>query len=289
MAAPMIDTEVTYPAGAVTSEGTVVHVEPVGGDRWAIFLDRTAAHPVDTAWPDQPADRVTLSTPDAQYDGVEVRVAGVQDGTVHVGDDLPVRTGTEGWVFAVAHVVHADPPALGDRATVTVDREFRTALSVAHSACHLAALALDAVLADRWSKPVPEDSLGRPAFDSLAIVRSSIGEYRSEDVYRIGKSLRKKGFDPGAFDDADGIADRVTGLLRAWTATGGPIHVVAEDSRLSARRQWRCELPDGVAAIPCGGTHPDALSDLVDPTVAISVEDVPGARVVTMTTTLTPR
>lgn len=233
MAAPTIDTEVTYPAGAVTSEGTVVHVEPVGGDRWAVFLDRTAAHPVDTAWP--------------------------------------------------------DPPALGDRATVTVDRGFRTALSVAHSACHLAALALDAVLTDRWSKPVPEDSLGRPAFDSLAIVRSSIGEYRSEDVYRIGKSLRKKGFDPGAFDDADGIADRVTGLLRAWTATGGPIHVVAEDSRLSARRQWRCELPDGVAAIPCGGTHPDALSDLVDPTVAISVEDVPGARVVTMTTTLTPR
>lgn len=289
MTAPTIDTEVTYPAGALTSEGVVVHVEPAGDDRWAVFLDRTAAHPVDTAWPDQPADRVTLTTQDARYDDVEVRTAGVLGDTVHVGDDLPVRTGTEGWVFAVAHVVRGTQPTIGDRVTVTADPAFRTALSVAHSACHLAALALDAVLADRWSKPAPEDSLGRPAFDALAVVRSSIGEHRSEDVYRIGKSLRKKGFDPSAFDDPDGVADRVTELLRTWTASGGPIRVVAEDSRLSARRQWRCELPDGVATIPCGGTHPDSLSDLVDPAVAITVEDVPGARIVTMTTTVAPR
>ena len=73
MAVPTTDTEVTYPAGALTSEGTVVSVEPAGDDRWAVFLDRTAAHPVDTAWPDQPADRVTLRTPDTAHEVAEVR------------------------------------------------------------------------------------------------------------------------------------------------------------------------------------------------------------------------
>ncbi|MEK6342514.1 MAG: metal-dependent hydrolase [Curtobacterium sp.] len=289
MPAPTTDTEVTYPAGALTSEGTVVSVEPAGDDRWAVFLDRTAAHPVDTAWPDQPADRVTLATAEARFDVVEVRVTGIEDGVVHIGDDLHVRTGTDGWVFAVAHVVQGDAPQVGDRVTVTVDPDLRAALSVAHSACHLAALALDAVLADHWSKPVSEDALGHPAFDSLAIVRSSIHEYRSEDEYRIGKSLRKKGLDPAAFDDADAIAARVTEQLRAWTATGGAIRVVAEGVGLSARRYWTCELPEGVAAIPCGGTHPDDLAELVDPAVAIVVEDVPGARLITMRTTVTPR
>ncbi|KTR09129.1 hypothetical protein [Curtobacterium luteum] len=286
MAVPTTDTEVTYPAGALTSEGTVVHVEPAGADRWAVFLDRTAAHPVDTAWPDQPADRVTLRTPDATYETVEVRVAGFHDGSVHIGDALPVRTGTEGWVFGVAHVVVGPPPQIGGPVTVTVDPDFRVALSVAHSTCHLAALALDAVLAEHWSKPGSTDALGHPAFDSLAIVRSSIHEYRSEDEYRIGKSLRKKGFDPAAFDDADAVAARVTEQLRAWTASGGPIHVEAEGPGLSARRQWTCALPEGTAAIPCGGTHPRSLADLVDPAVTIAVEDVPGARLVTMTTTV---
>lgn len=287
MAAPTTDTEVTYPVGALTSESTVVSVEPAGDDRWAVFLDRTAAHPVDTAWPDQPADRVTLRSPDTAYEVAEVRVAGFHDGRAHIGDALPVRTGTEGWVFGVAHVVLGTPPQVGEAVTVTVDPEFRAALSVAHSACHLAALALDAVLADRWSKPVTTDALGHPAFDSLAIVRSSIQEHRSVDDYRIGKSLRKKGFDPSAFDDPDAIAARVTEQLRAWTAAGGSIHVDAEGPGLSARRQWTCSLPDGTAAIPCGGTHPESLADLVDPAATITVEDVPGARLVTMTTRVT--
>ena len=287
MAAPTTDTEVSYPAGALTSEGTVLQVEPAGDDRWAVFLDRTAAHPVDTAWPDQPADRVALRGPDDAYDVAEVRVAGFHDGSVLLADALPVRTGTPGWVFGVAHVVAGTPPRVGETVTVTVDAAYRAALSVAHSACHLAALALDAALADHWSKAVPEDALGRPAFDALAVTRSSIHEYRSEDVYRIGKSLRKKGFDPSAFDDPDAIAARVTEQLRAWTAAGGSIHVDAEGPGLSARRQWTCALPEGTAAIPCGGTHAESLVDLVDPAVTISVEDVPGARLVTMTTRVT--
>ncbi len=289
MPAPTSDTEVTYPAGDVTSTGTVVHVEATDDDRWAVFLDRTAAHPVDTAWPDQPADRVTLTAGSTRWDDVELRVAGSQDGTVRIGDDLPVRTGTEGWVFAVAHVVAGDPPQVGEHVTVDVDPAFRAALSVGHTACHLASLALDAVLEEHWSKPAPEDALGHPAFDSLAITRSSIGPYRSEDAYRIGKSLRKKGFDPAAFDDPDAVAARITEQLRAWVATGGAVRIDADGPGLSDRRRWTCELPEGVATIPCGGTHPTSLSDLVDPSVAIVVEDVPGALLVTMTTTLTPR
>ena len=60
MSLPVTDTRVTYPSGALVSTGTVLHVEPAG-DHLAVVLDETACHPVDAAWPDQPADTATIT------------------------------------------------------------------------------------------------------------------------------------------------------------------------------------------------------------------------------------
>src|SRR3954453_252283 len=225
MALPTSDTIVTYPAGATASTGTVLHVEPLGDERSAVLLDTTAFHPVHSAWPDQPADRGTLTTAQGTAPIVDAVTGGIHDGRLHLGADLPVRTGTKGWIFVVAHVVEGPLPAIGDSVQIDVDQTFRAALSAAHTACHLAALALDAALASAWTKDAPADALGNPAFDSLAIQRSRIGPYRSTDTYRIGKSLRRKGFTPTALADPSAVAARVNAQLVPWITAGGAVRI----------------------------------------------------------------
>jgi alanyl-tRNA synthetase len=283
MTLPAADTDVTYPDGDTTSTGTVLHVEPLPDGRVAVLTDRTAFHPVDRAWPDQPSDRGVLVS-SAGAVPVEAVTAGVTDGRLLVGEDLPVRLGTPGWTFVVAHLVAAPGPVEGEAVRIEADAAHRLALSSGHTACHLAALALDAALADRWTKPAAEDALGSPAFDALAIQRSVIEPFGSTDVYRIGRSLRKKGFDPAAFDDPDDLAGRIDAHLARWVAEGAPVRIDREDAALSSRRTWTCALRGGTAAIPCGGTHVRDVAELGRVAVTFDVERAEGALQVTMTT-----
>ncbi|WP_308799341.1 alanyl-tRNA editing protein [Agromyces silvae] len=289
MALPSSDTVVTYPAGATSAEGVVVHVEPLADGRSAVMLDSTAAHPVDTAWPDQPADRAVLRTAAGTQPILDVVTAGISEGRLHLGADLPVRTGTEGWTFVVAHVIDGGAPEPGSVARVEVDVDYRDALSAGHTGCHLASLALDEALAERWTKPAPTDALGNPAFDALAIERSRIHENGSVDVYRLGKSLRRKGFPADGFADPAGIAERVNRRLAEWISAGGAVQIRVDDPRLSARRSWECDLPDARVSIPCGGTHLTDLAELSNASVSFEITDLGSATEVRMTTTVQRR
>ena len=288
MPLPDSDTLVTFPDGAVSSTGTVLHVEPLPDGRSAVLLDRTALHPVDTAWPDQPADRATMRGEAESRPVHEGLTGGIHQGVLYLGADLPVRSGTEGWTFVVAHVVDGEPPAVGADVVVDVDAGYRRALSAGHTGCHLASLALDAALEDAWSKPVPLDALGHPAFDQLAIQRSQIVEDGSLDTYRIGKSLRRKGFEPAALDDTAGIAARSNALMAGWIAAGGAVRIERTDEALSARRRWVCELPEGTVSIPCGGTHVRALTELDAVTVTLTTRPVDGGVELEMRTRVAP-
>ena len=279
-------TVVTYPDGDLTGTATVVDVVPLAGGRVGVVLDRTPFHPVDTAWPDQPADAGTLRTAGGDLPVLAVLTAGVHDGELHVGPDLPVRTGTDGWTFVVVHVVEAPGPAAGDTVEAAVDARLRRALSAGHTGCHLASLALDAALSDAWTKTVVTDAAGHPAFDALAIQSSRITENGSTDVYRIGKSLRKKGFDPAALADLADVEARVNDVLRGWAGTPGTVGVHRDDPTLAGRRSWRCELPEGVVELPCGGTHLTSLSEIAEIRVALAAAEVPGGHELTMTTTV---
>ncbi|MFB7893230.1 metal-dependent hydrolase [Microbacterium sp. NPDC056044] len=279
-------TVVTYPTGAVASRGTVVHVADAGDGRTAVLLDETAFHPVDTAWPDQPADRGTLRTGGADLAVIDAVVGATQGDALLLGPDVPVRTGTEGWTFVVAHLVEAGTAvAVGDTVEVAVDAAYRDALSAGHTACHLASLALDAALAGAWRKEAPADALGAPAFDALAIQESRILPDGSRDVYRIGKSLRRKGFDPEALNDLADLAARVDAQLAEWIAAGGAVRIERDGAALADRRTWVCELPGAEARIPCGGTHVASLTGLAAATVAFTSTPVDGGLELVMTTT----
>lgn len=283
-------TVVTYPRGDTTSTGTVVAVVDAGDGRTAVVLDRTAFHPVDTAWPDQPADRGALELPDgARAEVVEAVVGATPDaeGAMLLGRAVPVRTGTDGWSFVVAHVVEGARFEVGDVVRVSVDVEYRAALSAGHTACHLAALALDAALADAWRKEVALDALGAPAFDSLAISESRILPRGARDVYRIGKSLRRKGFDPAVLDDLETVAGRANELLAQWIAAGGDVSIEVDGDALADRRSWVCALPGTTARIPCGGTHVSSLSALARVTIQLETRPVEGGLELVMTTTAT--
>ncbi len=286
MSLPTCDTRVSYPDGATGSRGTVLHVETLADGRSAVLLDRTAFHPVDTAWPDQPADRGRMRGPRGEQPIVDAVTGGIHEGELLLGPALPVRGGTPGWTFVVGHVVEGEPPSVGDEVQVEVDAEHRHALSAGHTACHLASLALDAALAGAWSKPVRPDALGNPGFDAAAIQSSRIEPHASVDVYRIGKSLRKAGFDPAALDDPDAVAARANALLAAWVASGATVRIERDDDALSARRSWVCVLPEGEARIPCGGTHLGGLAEVAAITVALATEVVAGGLELRMRTTV---
>ncbi|WP_104166891.1 metal-dependent hydrolase [Cryobacterium sp. N22] len=287
MTLPTSDTIVTYPDGATTSTGSVLHIEPLQDGRSAIILDTTAFHPVDAAWPDQPADRGVITTNHGSQPILGAVTGGIHDGELRLGEDLPVRTGTDGWIFVVAHIVEGAPPAIGESVQIDVDKEYRAALSAAHTACHLAALALDATLSAAWSKPVPTDALGNPAFDALAIQHSRIHPHRSTDIYRIGKSLRRKGFAPTALADPSAVAGRINTQLAQWIAAGGAARIERNDDTLSARRTWVCELPAGRTDIPCGGTHIHNLTELSAVTASLTIREIEGGLELTMETSST--
>ncbi len=289
MSLPTADTRVSYPTGDTVSTGTVLHVEPLADGRTAVVVDATAFHPVDTVWPDQPADRGRMSWPGGEAAIVDGVTGGIHEGRMLLGAELPVRMGTPEWVFVVGHVVEGEAPPLGETVEVIVDEGHRHALSAGHTACHLASLALDAALAEAWSKPVPADALGAPGFDAAAIQSSRIEEFGSLDVYRIGKSLRKKGFDASALDDLDAVAARANAALAEWVASGAPVRIERDDDAFSARRAWVCALPGQEARIPCGGTHLASLAEVDAITVALEAAEVEGGRELRMRTSIALR
>ncbi|MCC9173935.1 metal-dependent hydrolase [Arthrobacter sp. zg-Y179] len=290
MSLPKIDTAVTYPAGALTGTGAVLHVETLPDGRLAVLLDATPVHPVDAGWPDQGPDRATLTTPDGREVPLLDCVVGATDGAaLFLGRDIPVRKGTEGWASVVVHVLPEDAGiAEGDRVEVSVDGGYRAALSAGHTACHLASLALNRQLAGAWKKEVQADAAGSPDFDALAIETTTILPGGSRDVYRLGKSLRRKGFLPDALlADLAAVEKGVNARLAEWVASDAEVRIERESDLLTGMRSWVCELPDGTVSIPCGGTHLASLAAVSEIEVRLSCEPGEGAAEVVMDTICT--
>jgi len=210
------------------------------------------------------------------------------EGEVAVGADIPVKRGAEGWTWLVGHRVEAVPAALvaGAAAEATVDAERRAGLSRGHTACHLASLALDLAVADLWRKDPGSDALGNPDFEGRANQTSFIGENGSVDEYRLGKSLRKAGFDTEGFAASlTEREERINAQLAAWVASAASSRIEVDGETIVDRRRWVCGLPEGTASILCGGTHVSSLAEFASIRVSLDLTD---PQLLVMTTSAVP-
>ncbi|WP_309065200.1 hypothetical protein [Microbacterium sp.] len=281
-------TLVSFPAGELTGRGVVTHVHPDPSGA-VVVTDATPFHPVDHTWPDQPGDSGTIRSADGSSVAVAeaVMAAVSEDGSFAVGSEIPVKRGAEGWTWLVGHRLEsaAAPDWLAPGASVELrtDADRRAGLSRGHTACHLASLALDAALADLWRKPVAVDPLGNPDFEGRANQSSRIHADGSVDEYRLGKSLRKAGFDSESF--AATLAERVERInarLAEWVASGASSRVDADGPTIVDRRHWRCVLPEGEVGFLCGGTHVRSLAEFSSIRASLDLSD---PQLLVMTTT----
>lgn len=282
-------TIVTFPDGSLRGDAVVTRVVDDANGA-VVVVDATPFHPVDHTWPDQPGDTGVLSGVDGSVRVAEALMAAASDdGEFAVGSAIPVKRGTEGWTWMVAHRLEDAAPAWlaeGALVALSVDETHRAGLSRGHTACHLASLALDHAVADLWRKDPGDDALGNPDFEGRANQSSRITEDGAVDEYRLGKSLRRAGFDTETF--AATIPEReqrINAQLAAWVASAAASRIATDGPTIVDRRRWHCELPEGEAVILCGGTHVDSLSEFAAITVTLDLSD---PQLLVMTTTATP-
>ena len=263
-------TRVTYPHGFTSGRSVVLLWERCSPGRDIVIVEETPFHPVDHRWPDQPADHGAIVVDQNSFEVVDVLTAAIdpESGQLCVDGDIPVARGEDRWIFLIAHVVAmsdqtATTNLLHGEATLEVDVERRRVLSAAHTACHLAALALNRSTRHLWRKEIPADSLGNPDLDQRALQRSEISTSGSVDTYRFGKSLRKSGFASNElFNDLHAIEETLEKQIAGWIATGSEVVMETTNGIFGSRCLWKCELPDGAAEMPCGGTHVSNLGEI---------------------------
>ncbi|MDR1885606.1 MAG: hypothetical protein LBQ56_04970 [Synergistaceae bacterium] len=256
----------------------MTYIEPHDGG-FILATESTPFHPRDYRWPDQPEDKGYLENSlGRRYDLSDVVFMGRSpDGAVYVAEAIPVRKGEPGWHFFVGHVVREDRPdfEVGDGVILQVDRSIRWRLSRAHSAAHVMSYALNESFSRRWRREVSTlDGMGNPNFDAIAAEMSSIDLLSCSDRYRLGKTMRKKGFSTdGLSDDITAHEREINALVGEWMRRDAPVTIRAEEDGLVSERYWRTTLNGVEVEMPCGGTHVSRLSEIGGIRVGLEMPD----------------
>ncbi|MGA8164963.1 MAG: hypothetical protein WB791_08085 [Waddliaceae bacterium] len=269
-------TLVTYPQRITSGSSTLVAYALRRDHKLILFLERTPFHPVDSRWPDQPSDRGTLSFNQKKLEVIDCRILALKGQDLIENKECKERDLPR----LIGHVVEYSDGLqkeiddyLGQEIEVEVEEEYRNKISLHHTACHLAALALNMVMNGLWKKqPTFLDSFNNGDFDKLAIQQSFIREAEAEDFYRFNSKI-KKYFNRDEFTaNASEVQKKVNKILEEWIQSGSIVSIETQDQTVMERRIWRCNLPEGEAKIPCGGTHVSTLScfEKIEYTIALS-------------------
>lgn len=248
------------------------------GDDFVVVTETTPFHPRDFQWPDQPEDRGFIQTADGRRHTVAdaVFVALSPTGIFSVDREIPVKKNDPDWYFCVGHLIRGERPlfARGEEIVLQVDEAYRQALSRAHSAAHLMALALDRSFAPLWRKEAPMDALGSPDFDGLAMDISTIGPLCCHDRYRLGKSLRKKGFSSDELRQSlKQHENEINASLATWLAQDTAISQRSDGDGLTSHRLFCTKIEDRDVEMPCGGTHVRSFAEIGSASVRLFMQD----------------
>lgn len=277
-------TRIKFPSGSMKLTSQISYIQNLDDSSSAVITNETPFYPLNYKWPDQPSDTGLLHVSGVNLPVREAQVGALNSAeTLFMEADIPVQPGEPGWTFHVVHIVDAvhelPTDIMGSQATFCVDESRRQAISASHTACHLMALALNATSAGFWTKSVVKDSLGCPDLDKLGIAESRIDTEGSVDTYRLGKSIRKKGF---AANEFLGNLEQIAGLMREkiadWLAFGGNVSIECMGPFVHSQRVWIAQLSESTTArIPCGGTHVKSLAEITSVDIQLKLRtDEPG-------------
>ncbi|QDF67973.1 alanyl-tRNA editing protein [Shewanella sp. SNU WT4] len=269
-------TQVSFSQGIYQQNSPVLYCEHDDSSS-VVITAATPFHPVSHIWPDHPADKGVLVINQQEYKVIDCLVGAwhSEEAYLTIGADIPVKRDEAGWQFVVVHRINASLSITpGTVVSLKVDSDYQQALSRAHSGAHLAALALNKVLHSAFWRKAPSrfDTLGHYDFHSYAEETSFVSEDSCLDSYRLGKTLKKRGFNNDEFIAAlTQVAAQVNAQLQLWLQTGAKIDLVCDGPHLTDSRYWQCQLDEHKISIPCGGTHISTLQALADITVTLAV------------------
>lgn len=276
---PQVSTTVTYPGGAIKARSTIEDIvqRPSKDHALGIVAKVTCMHPRDFRWPDQPADRGSLLV-DGQLipvsDTVKARVT--EDG-YQVDKDISLQRGKESSeaVLVVMHCIDDDVGvSTGDEVEINVDPEYRFSISSGHSASHLLTLGLNEVLSTYWKKTPQIDENGFPAFTEMTLSNSQISEFSCQDTFRIGKSLKKKGFDADLlWQSLPDIEMKLNEFIDTIVADdNAKAFMEPSECPINEHRKWHLEANRSYTK-SCGGTHLKDFSQISNIRVELSQGD----------------
>lgn len=281
-------TLVSFTQGIYQQTAKVQHCESHG--QYSLLLtDITPFHPVSHIWPDHPADKGQVTIAGQQYQVTDCLTGAwdCENQQLVVGKDIKVKRDEPGWHFVVVHQLAADLSlTAGTEVELSVDADYQISLSRPHSGAHLSALALNKVLQQNfWRKEAGRlDALGQYDFHSYAEETSFVTPHVCIDTYRMGKTLKKRGFNNDDFIAAlADIETAVNAQLELWLATEQAITMHAEGDALTDSRYWQTQLDDKPVSIPCGGTHVSHMNQLKGLRIALKRNEDGDVEMITST------
>ncbi len=258
-----LSTQILFAKGDIEAKANILYLapHPTQSHLAIVITDVTPFHPRDYNWPDHPADKGNLIIDEETIEITDCIIVArnLETGELFVDQDIPIKRGALNWIFLVGHVFsaqHANTLSIENSVTLQVDYFYRQQLSFSHSLDHIATLALNAATNDYWKKEVSKDSLGHFSLDNLALKESRISCDGSQDVYRLGKSIKKKGFNREEFyQNIKIIEQNINNIFQSWLEEDCHITMIPEVSRLDDPRIWHATIAGQKAAISCGGSH----------------------------------
>ena len=272
------DTLITFQQGDTNGISTILASINLNEEECAIFCKKTPFHPVNSRWSDQPGDKGNIMVEEHTIPVIDTQTWCFNRSTMEIKSHNAIkRSDSHAWLLLIAHIVlkkECPPNLIGKNVELNVDKAYRHHLSAQHTGCHISILAFNQHLNPFWKKQIEKDPLDSFDFNANAIETSKISENNSIDRFRIGKSLRKKGFNHSLFlENFHTIPNQVNNTLKTWLATPAKITMLSDAETLSSQRTWCCNLNGIPVKIPCGGTHLDSTSALEKIEVALEKEN----------------